>query len=115
MARPARTRRQKRDEAGAATSTAQQQGVSERARERRSRVKPAGEAKAQTGAKRERRGGLRQFIPESWGELKKVEWPGQRHLVSASVAVIIAIFVVGFYLWVADEVFSRLVRNVLLR
>jgi preprotein translocase subunit SecE len=89
--------------------------VSERARDRRRRVKPVAEAKTQTGARGERRGGTRQFVQESAAELKKVEWPNQRQLVSATVVVIIAIAVVGFYLWVADEVFSRLVRDVLLR
>ena len=47
-------------------------------------------------------------------ELRKVEWPGRRQLVSATVVVIIAIAVVGAYLAVADFVFSRLVRDVLL-
>ena len=89
--------------------------MSDRTRERRRRVKPAGEPKTQTGAKRERRGGTRQFAQESWAELKKVEWPGQRQMVSATIVVLIAIAVVGLYLWVADEAFSRLVRDVLLR
>ena len=64
---------------------------------------------------RERRGGFRAFTAESWGELKKVEWPGRRQLASATVVVIIAIAVVGAYLAAADFVFSRLVRDVLLR
>ncbi len=58
---------------------------------------------------------MRQFIQESIAELKKVEWPEQRQLVSATVVVIIAIVVVGLYLWVLDEALSRLVRDVLLR
>jgi preprotein translocase subunit SecE len=53
-------------------------------------------------------------VSESIAELRKVEWPGQRQLLSATVVVLIAIAVVGLYLWVADEVFSRLVREVLL-
>lgn len=109
MARPARTRRQKREAAAAASSMA------DRARERRRRVKPVGEAKTQTGEKRAKRGGGRAFILESYGELRKVEWPTQRQLFSATVVVIIAVAVVGFYLWVADEAFSRLVKDVLLR
>jgi preprotein translocase subunit SecE len=101
------TRRQKR-EAGAPAK-----GVAERARERRSRVKPVAETKAQTGQKRERRGGG--FVRESYAELRKVEWPNQRQLVSATAAVIVAVAVVGFFLWVADEAFSRFVRDVLLK
>jgi preprotein translocase SecE subunit len=53
-------------------------------------------------------------VSESAAELRKVDWPNQRQLLGATVAVIIAIFVVGLYLWVADEAFSRLVKNVFL-
>ena len=113
MARQARAGRQRRDATPGAAG--QQPALSERARDRRRRVKPVSDPKTQTGSKRERRGGGRQFIQESVGELKKVEWPKQRQLVSATVVVIIAIAVVGLYLWVADEAFSRLVRDVLLR
>jgi preprotein translocase subunit SecE len=104
-----RTRRSKDFQSPAPATSA------ERARERRRQVRPATETKAQTGQKREREGGARRFIGESVAELKKVDWPGQRQLVSATVVVLIAIFVVGLYLYVADEVFSRLVRDVLLR
>jgi preprotein translocase subunit SecE len=83
-------------------------------RQRRRQIKPVGETKSQTGARRERRGGFRAFAGESVGELKKVEWPGRRQVTSATIVVIIAVAVVGVYLYVADEVFSRLVRDVLL-
>jgi len=104
-----RTRRNKDYQAPATGSAA------ERARARRQQVRPSGETKAQTGQKRERRGGVRAFAGESAAELKKVEWPGQRQLVSATVVVLIAIAVVGVFLWAADEALSRLVRDVLLR
>ena len=58
-----------------------------------------------------RRGG---FIRESIGELKKVEWPGKHQLFSATVVVIIAVAVVGAYLWIADLALSHFVKNVLL-
>ncbi len=60
------------------------------------------------------RGGFFGFTQESWGELKKVDWPGQRQLISATVAVIVAVAVVGVFLWGADGVLSRLVRDVIL-
>jgi preprotein translocase subunit SecE len=84
------------------------------ARTRARQVKPVGEPKSQAGVRRERRGGLRIFAGESWGELKKVEWPGRRQIVSATIVVIIAVAVVGAYLYVADYVFQRLVRDVIL-
>ena len=89
-------------------------GASERARQRRREIKPVGQPKSQTGARRERRGGFRGFAAESIGELKKVEWPGRRQLVSATVVVIIAVAVVGTYLWLADLGFKRLVEHVFL-
>ena len=88
--------------------------ASQRLRQRRQQVKPVGEPKSQTGARRERRGGFRAFVAESIGELKKVEWPGRRQVTSATVVVIIACAVVGTFLYVADEAFSRLVQKVLL-
>jgi preprotein translocase subunit SecE len=109
VARPARTRRQKREAAATAA------GMADRARDRRRRIKPVGETKAQTGEKRVRRAGGRAFVGESYAELRKVEWPTQRQLFSATVVVVIAVAVVGLYLWVADEAFSRLVKDVLLR
>jgi preprotein translocase subunit SecE len=104
-----RTRRSKDYQAPAPASSS----AAER-RARRAQVRPAGEVKAQTGARRDQRGGFGQFIRESYAELRKVDWPNQRQLVSSTVAVIIAVAVVGLFLWVADEVFSRLVRDVLL-
>jgi preprotein translocase subunit SecE len=92
----------------------QQPAAAERARTRRREIKPVGQPKSQTGARRERRGGFRIFVAESAAELKKVEWPGQRQLFSATIVVIIAVAVVGAYLYAADAVLSRFVRDVLL-
>jgi preprotein translocase subunit SecE len=109
VARPSRTRRGRRSDFQAPAPAV------ERSRERRRQVRPVQQAKSQAGAQRERRGGFRAFTAESWGELRKVEWPARRQLVSATVVVIIAIAVVGVYLAAADFVFSRFVRDVLLR
>jgi len=108
MARQPRTRR------GNYQVPAQSSSAADRARTRRRQVRPVEETKSQTGRRREREGGFRTFVGESVGELRKVEWPGRRQVFSATVVVIIAVAVVGFYLWVADEAFSRLVQNVLL-
>ena len=107
MARSRPTRRRRRE-------FQQPAGAAERARQRRREIKPVGQPKSQTGARRERRGGFRAFAGESIAELKKVEWPGQRQLFSATVVVIIAVAVVGAYLYAADAVLSRFVRDVLL-
>ena len=107
MARPSRTRRGKRDDFQAPAQA-------ERTRARRREVRPVQQSKSQAGAQRERRGGFRAFAGESYGELKKVEWPGRKQLISATVVVLIAIAVTGAYLAAADFVASRFVRDVLL-
>jgi len=56
--------------------------------------------------------GVRNFIGESWGELKKVEWPGQNQLIQGVVVVLIACLIVGVFLWGADIVFKHLVQKV---
>ena len=91
-------------------------GVTQRARTRQAQIRPQQAAKTQTGARRrEAGGGFRRFIGESWGELKKVEWPTQSHVIQGTVVVLIACAIVGTYIWVADIVFKRLVQDVLLR
>jgi preprotein translocase SecE subunit len=60
-------------------------------------------------------GGFRRFFVESWGELKKVEWPSQSHVIQGTVVVLIACAIVGTYIWVADIAFKHFVQDVLLR
>ena len=107
MARPSRTRRKR-------SADYQAPAAAERARSRRREIKPVGQPKSQAGAQRERRGGFRAFAGEAVAELKKVEWPGRRQLFSATIVVIIAVAVVGAYLYVTDLALSRFVRDVLL-
>ncbi|HWB56403.1 MAG TPA: preprotein translocase subunit SecE [Gaiellaceae bacterium] len=106
MARPSRTRRKRSD--------FQAPAQPERSRSRARQVKPTGQTKSQTGQKKERRGGFRTFVGESWAELRKVDWPGRQQLISATVVVIIAVAIVGAYLFAADWVSQRFVRDVLL-
>ena len=50
------------------------------------------------------------FVAESWGELKKVEWPGQSQVIQATVVVLVACIVVGVYLYVNDRIWSHVVK-----
>jgi preprotein translocase SecE subunit len=59
-------------------------------------------------------GGLVGFVRESIGELRKVEWPGQNQVIQGTVVVIIACVIIGTYLYVADQLFSKFVSKVLL-
>ena len=107
MARPSRTRRKRGD--------FQAPAQPERARARRGReVKPAGQPKSQTGQKRERKRGFRGFVGESYAELRKVDWPGRPQLVAGTTVVIIAVAIVGVYLFAVDWALQRFVRDVLL-
>jgi preprotein translocase SecE subunit len=55
------------------------------------------------------------FLQECWAELKKVEWPGQQQLVAGTTVVLVACIIVGFYLYVNDIVWHRVVQDILLK
>ena len=55
------------------------------------------------------------FLQESWGELKKVEWPNQNAVVSGTAVVMIACTIVGVYLWLNDRLWQYVVHHLLLR
>jgi preprotein translocase SecE subunit len=55
------------------------------------------------------------FVQEAMGELKKVEWPDQKAVVSGTAVVLIACVIVGTYLWLNDELWKYVVQHVLLR
>ena len=61
-----------------------------------------------------RRGGIFGFLGESVAELKKVEWPGQNQVVQGTVVVIVACVIIGSFLYLCDQVFSKLVSKALL-
>jgi preprotein translocase SecE subunit len=81
---------------------------------------PAGPSSSPSVAPAERRrggviGAFIAFLGESYAELRKVEWPRQNQVVQGTIVVLVACLVVGFYLWGADQVFKRLVEDVLLK
>jgi preprotein translocase subunit SecE len=59
--------------------------------------------------------GFINFIRESIAELKKVEWPDQKAVISGTAVVVIACVIVGAYLWLNDELWQYVVKHVLLR
>ncbi|HEV2591528.1 MAG TPA: preprotein translocase subunit SecE [Gaiellaceae bacterium] len=56
----------------------------------------------------------RNFVAESWSELKKVEWPGQSQVMQGTFVVIVACVVVGLFLYANDQVWRQVVTKVLL-
>jgi preprotein translocase SecE subunit len=71
----------------------------------------AGGAPVEHVSHERRRGG---FISESIAELRKVDWPNRAQTIQGTVVVIIAVLVVGTYLWGIDQAIRPFVRNVLL-
>ena len=80
--------------------------------ERRRLQRAARTDRPQSQAVEERR--RSNFFAESWAELRKVEWPGQNQVVQGTVVVIIACIIIGSYLYLADQAFSKFVSKVLL-
>jgi preprotein translocase subunit SecE len=109
MAKMTRSQRRARRQAQAASA---QQSATARA----AQVRPqAASTKTQTGARRKDDAGSKRFIAESWGELRKVEWPTQSHVIQGTLVVLIACVIVGTYIWLCDIAFKNLVQDIFLR
>ena len=82
-----------------------------------SNVEPQPERK-RSGPEKERHvpgSGTVRFVQESYAELKKVEWPSQKGVVSGTAVVLVACIVVGAYLYLNDTVWKYVVQHVLLK
>jgi preprotein translocase subunit SecE len=112
VARQTRSQRRARREAQEASAQAQ---AAPRPRAAAATAGRAAPARARAEERRVPGSGAKNFVAESWGELKKVEWPGQKQLIQGVVVVLVACLVVGVYLYGADLVFKRVVENVFLR
>ena len=53
------------------------------------------------------------FIKESKAELQKVTWPTKQELFMNTIVVLIAVVLVAVSIWIADTVFSILIRAIL--
>jgi preprotein translocase SecE subunit len=114
MARQTRSQRRARRAEGSPSDAA---AVS-RARastQQQQRVRPAATRAPEVGERRVPGSGFKNFVGESWAELKKVEWPRQNQLIQGVVVVLVACIVVGIYLYGNDLVWKRFVQDVLLR
>ncbi len=112
MARQTRSERRARR---AAQLESQQAAASAQRTRPRQQLRPAAEPATADGGRRQAPGhGFWNFVQESWGELKKVDWPGQQQLIQGTAVVLIACLITGTYLFLADELFRRFVQHVLL-
>ena len=62
---------------------------------------------------KKKRTGARQFLKEVRQELRKVDWPTRRELVSYTVVVLVTVIVMTSLVFGLDVVFSKLIFNVL--
>jgi preprotein translocase subunit SecE len=56
---------------------------------------------------------MRQYITESWSELKKVAWPTRQTVLNLTLIVIAVSIAVGIYIFVLDTVLHDLVGQLL--
>jgi preprotein translocase subunit SecE len=56
----------------------------------------------------------RNFVLESWAELKKVEWPNQNQVIQGTVVVLVACAIAGVYLWLNDQLWRPVVERLIL-
>jgi transcriptional antiterminator NusG len=54
---------------------------------------------------------FRQFLKESWSELKKVSWPNRMQVRNLTVLVFVVSFIVGLYITVADSFFDLVIHT----
>ena len=109
------TRRQRRDQRknSGGKPAPEAKAAPQRARSRQPQVRP-GMAPASTQTGRREARGRGKFVKESWGELKKVEWPSRSQVTQGTIVVLIACIIVGAYLYAADQAFKPFVRTILL-
>ena len=108
MARQTRAERRARREARERSTAANDRVDGQAA------ARPALKAAPAPSERRSEGNWARRFVGESIGELRKVEWPSQNHLIQGTVVVIVACVVMGTYLYFADQVFNKLVSKLLL-
>jgi preprotein translocase subunit SecE len=117
VARQTRSQRRARREAREASASAA--SAPPRRRASSQSVAPAGDGgtSVEAAPRQEREGGNRifRFIGESYAELKKVDWPTQSQTITGTTVVLIACVIVGFYLYINDEVWKRVVEHIFLR
>ena len=77
------------------------------------RSAPASTTKRAAVQEKKKRTSPMQFLREVRLELKKVDWPTRRELVSYSIVVLVTVTVLTAYVFGLDSVFTRFVFDVL--
>jgi preprotein translocase subunit SecE len=58
-------------------------------------------------------GAVVQFVREVWVELKKVNWPQRKEVIGSTAVVILASFIVAFFLGAVDLVLQKMLELVI--
>ena len=85
----------------------QKRGGAERA------AAPTAAARRAQASEKRKRAGVRQFLREVRLELKKVDWPSRRELISYTVVVLATLIVTTAYVAGLDFVFSKAILDLL--
>jgi preprotein translocase subunit SecE len=81
--------------------------------ERREAATTSARRSAAPAEGKKKRAGVRQFLKEVRQELRKVDWPSRRELISYTVVVLVTVIVMMSLVFGLDFVFSKLIFNVL--
>ena len=81
----------------------------EASEKRRPAPRRAPTAAAAGGAGGRKRTGMRQFFKEVRAELRKVNWPTRRELMSYTVVVLVSVIVLTSFVFGLDYLFSRVI------
>jgi preprotein translocase subunit SecE len=50
---------------------------------------------------------LKQFVADTWGELKKTTWPAKAEVYGTTFVVIVTVLICAFYLWIVDLILNK--------
>ncbi len=74
---------------------------------------PASTARRASSQEKRKRTGVRQFLREVRLELKKVDWPNRRELISYTTVVLVTIIVMTSYVFGLDYFFTKTIVKLL--
>jgi preprotein translocase subunit SecE len=56
---------------------------------------------------------FRQFVIETWAELKKTSWPEKKEVTGTTMVVIITVLICAAYLFVVDFILKEIMEKLL--
>jgi preprotein translocase subunit SecE len=77
------------------------------------RAAPPATTRRSAQQEKRKRAGVRQFLREVRLELKKVDWPTRKELITYTVVVLVTITVLTSFVFAIDWVFAKLIFNLL--